>query len=298
MARPNDADFRHAGEPAGPPGPLVLTTPAAMQRWRRDHPGDLGFVPTMGYLHEGHLALVRRAKAENALAVVSIFVNPTQFGPGEDFERYPRDEVRDLQLLRGAGVDAVYLPSAAEMYPPGYQTYVTVEEVTRRLEGAARPGHFRGVATVVLKLFNAVSPTRAYFGRKDAQQLRVIRRMVRDLDLPVEIVPCDIVREPDGLAMSSRNVYLSPEQRAAAPVIKRSLDAAAAAWAAGERDAETLRRIVREVIAREPLAALEYVSLADDETLEELDGTAAGPALLSLVVRFGATRLLDNIELA
>ncbi|WP_373324427.1 pantoate--beta-alanine ligase [Tepidiforma flava] len=269
-----------------------------MQRWRRDHPGELGFVPTMGYLHDGHLALVRRSRAENPLTVVSIFVNPAQFGPGEDFERYPRDEVRDLALLREAGVDAVYLPSAAEMYPPGYQTYVTVEHLTQRLEGAARPGHFRGVATVVLKLFNAVSPTRAYFGRKDAQQLRVIRRMVRDLDLPVEVVPCEIVREPDGLAMSSRNVYLSPEQRGAAPVVKRSLDAAAAAWAAGERDAETLRRIVRGVIAAEPLAALEYVSLADDETLEELEGRVERPALLSLVVRFGSTRLLDNLELA
>lgn len=284
--------------PANPAsGPDILTTPAAMQRWRRDHPGELGFVPTMGYLHEGHLALVHRAKAENPLTVVSIFVNPTQFGPGEDFERYPRDEQRDLALLREAGVDAAYLPSPADMYPPGYQTYVTVEALTRRLEGEARPGHFRGVATVVLKLFNAVSPTRAYFGRKDAQQLRVIRQMVRDLDLPIQIVPCDIVREPDGLAMSSRNVYLSPAQRAAAPVIKRSLDAAATAWAAGERDAEALRQATRNVIASEPLAQLEYVSLADDETLEEIEGTVHRPALLSLVVRFGPTRLLDNIEL-
>ncbi|MCX7617810.1 MAG: pantoate--beta-alanine ligase [Tepidiforma sp.] len=298
MPPASDADFSLAGEPAHPGGPVILTSPAAMQRWRRAHPGDLGFVPTMGYLHDGHLALVRRSRAENPLTVVSIFVNPTQFGPGEDFERYPRDEVRDLALLREAGVDAVYLPSAAEMYPPGYQTYVTVERVTQRLEGAARPGHFRGVATVVLKLFNAVSPTRAYFGRKDAQQLRVIRRMVRDLDLPVEIVPCEIVREPDGLAMSSRNVYLSPAQRAAAPVVKRALDAAAAAWAAGERDAEALRRIVRGVIAAEPLAALEYVSLADDETLDELEGRVERPALLSLVVRFGSTRLLDNLELS
>jgi pantoate--beta-alanine ligase len=269
-----------------------------MHRWRREHPGEVGLVPTMGYLHEGHLALVRRSTAENARTVVSIFVNPTQFGPGEDFEHYPRDEARDLQLLREAGVAAVYLPSVAAIYPPGYQTYVTVEQLTQRLEGAARPGHFRGVATVVLKLFNAVGPTRAYFGRKDAQQLRVIRQMVRDLDLPVEVVPCDIVREPDGLAMSSRNVYLAPAQRAAAPVVKRSLDAAAAAWAAGERDAETLRRLARETIAREPLAVLEYVSLADDETLDELEGPVTRPALLSLVVRFGPTRLLDNVELA
>ncbi|WP_322796642.1 pantoate--beta-alanine ligase [Tepidiforma sp.] len=278
-------------------GPVVLSTPAEMRAWRRAHPGELGFVPTMGYLHDGHLALVQRSKQENALTVVSIFVNPMQFGPGEDFERYPRDEARDLRLLAEAGVDAVYLPTPAVMYPPGYQTYVTVEEVTKRLEGAARPGHFRGVATVVLKLFNAVEPTRAYFGRKDAQQLRVIRRMVQDLDLGVEVVPCDIVREPDGLAMSSRNVYLSPEQRAAAPVVKRALDVAASRWAAGEREAEALRRAVAEVVAGEPLAALEYVSLADDVTLEELEGRVEGPALLSVVVRFGATRLLDNVEL-
>lgn len=280
-----------------PGGPVVLATPAEMRAWRRVHPGELGFVPTMGYLHEGHLALVRRSKAENALTVVSIFVNPTQFGPGEDFERYPRDEERDLRLLAEAGVDAVYLPTPTVMYPPGYQTYVAVEEVTKRLEGAARPGHFRGVATVVLKLFNAVEPTRAYFGRKDAQQLRVVRRMVQDLDLGVEVVACDIVREPDGLAMSSRNVYLSPAQRAAAPVVKRALDAAAARWAAGERDAEALRQAVAGVVAGEPLAELEYVSLADDVTLEELEGQVRGLALLSVVVRFGATRLLDNVEL-
>jgi pantoate--beta-alanine ligase len=268
-----------------------------MQGWRRAHPESLGLVPTMGYLHDGHLALVRRAKAENELTAVSIFVNPTQFGPNEDFERYPRDEERDLALLREAGVDAVYMPSPAAMYPPGYQTYVTVEEVSRRLEGEARPGHFRGVATVVLKLFNATGPTRAYFGRKDAQQLRVLQRMVLDLDLPVEIVPCAIVREADGLAMSSRNVYLSPEQRAAAPVLQRALLEAKAAFDAGERDADTLRELVRDRIATEPLAALDYISLADDRSLDEIEGAAAGPALLSLVVRFGPTRLLDNIEL-
>lgn len=276
----------------------VLTTPAAMRRWRASVTGSVGFVPTMGYLHEGHLELVRRSCAENLHTIASIFVNPTQFGPNEDFERYPRDEVRDLNQLRAAGVDAVYLPSAADMYPPGFQTYVDVRDVTTRLEGEARPGHFEGVATVVLKLFNAVQPEKAYFGRKDAQQLRVIQRMVRDLDLALEVVPVAIVREADGLAMSSRNVYLTPEQRRAAPIIKRALDEAAAAFVRGERDADRLRFIVAERISTESLAHIEYVSLADDETLDEIAGGVERPALLSVVVRFGQTRLLDNLELA
>jgi pantoate--beta-alanine ligase len=276
----------------------ILTTPPAIRRWRATRTGSLGFVPTMGYLHEGHLALVRRAREENPHVVVSIFVNPTQFGPNEDFERYPRDEVRDLALLAEAGVDAVYLPGAGDMYPPGYQTYVNVEQVTQPLEGASRPGHFRGVSTVVLKLFNAVTPDRAYFGRKDAQQLRIIQRMVRDLDIGTEIIPCEIVREADGLAMSSRNVYLTPAQRAAAPVLRRALLEAQASFNAGERGPESLRRAVHARISAEPLASIEYVSLADDPTLEELHGAIARPALLSLVVRFGRTRLLDNVELA
>ncbi|NJD64724.1 MAG: pantoate--beta-alanine ligase [Chloroflexi bacterium] len=284
-------------DPPLKPAPAILTTPTAMRRWRAAHPGPLGLVPTMGYLHEGHLDLVRRARRENAHVVVSIFVNPTQFGPNEDFEKYPRDEVRDLNRLRDAEVDAVYLPSAAEMYPPGFQTSVSVEDVTQPLEGAARPGHFRGVTTVVLKLFNAIGPDRAYFGKKDAQQLRVIQRMTRDLDLGVEIVPCEIVREPDGLAMSSRNVYLTPEQRAAAPVLKQALEHARNLWNSGMRDAETLRHAVRSQIEGEPLAEIDYISLASDTTLKELDGPVAGAALLSLVVRFGHTRLLDNVEL-
>lgn len=275
----------------------VLTTPAAMRRWRQSVAGSVGFVPTMGYLHAGHLALVERAATESLHTVVSIFVNPTQFGPGEDFERYPRDEVRDLELLRGAGVSAVYLPSASEMYPRGYQTYVEVEQVTKRLEGDARPGHFRGVTTVVLKLLNAVHPQLAYFGRKDAQQLRVVQRMVRDLDLGVEIVPCDIVREPDGLAMSSRNVYLSPQDRSEAPVIYRALLEAKQAYAVGERDADRLRFLAAERISQADHAHIEYVSLAEDTTLEEIDGEVTGRALLSAVVRFGHTRLLDNVEL-
>lgn len=294
---PTDSDYIViVDEPVGP-APAILTSPEAMRRWRASNTGTLGFVATMGYLHDGHLSLVRRSCAENDLTVASIFVNPTQFGPNEDFEKYPRDEVRDLTLLREAGVAAVYLPSATEMYPPGFQTYVTVEQVTAPLEGAARPGHFRGVATVVLKLFNAVGPDRAYFGRKDAQQLRVIQRMTRDLDLGVEIVPCDIEREPDGLAMSSRNVYLTPPQRAEAPALKRSLDHAKALWESGERNADVLRRAVRSLLDDARHGEVDYVSLADDESLEELTGEVTGPALLSIVVRFGHTRLLDNIEL-
>jgi pantoate--beta-alanine ligase len=251
----------------------------------------------MGYLHEGHLALVRRSRAENDVTAVSIFVNPTQFGAGEDFNRYPRDEERDLALLRAEGVDGVYLPTVDAVYPPGYQTYVTVEEVTKPLEGASRPGHFRGVATVVLKLFTAIEPERAYFGRKDAQQVRVIERMTRDLDLRVAIVRCDTVREADGLAMSSRNVYLSPAERAAAPVLYRALCRAREAYGRGERDGAALRRLVSDTVAAEPLARVEYVSVADDASLEEVEGAASGPLLVSLAAGFGRTRLIDNIEL-
>jgi pantoate--beta-alanine ligase len=251
----------------------------------------------MGYLHEGHLSLVHASKAENAATAVSIFVNPTQFGPNEDFERYPRDEERDLRLLREAGVDAVYLPSVDDIYPASFQTYVSVEEVTKRLEGEIRPGHLRRVTTVVLNLINACEPTTAKFGRKDEQQLRVIQRMVRDLDLAVEIRPCAIVREADGLAMSSRNVYLSPEQRAAAPVIQQSLQAARKAFREGTRDASALREIVRMGISATPLAQIDYVSLADDTTLDELDGDVTAPALFCVFARFGPTRLLDNLEL-
>lgn len=275
----------------------IITTPEEMRAWRRAHRDTLGFVPTMGYLHDGHLSLVRRAKGENSLAGASIFVNPTQFGPGEDFERYPRDEARDLTMLRGAGVDVVYMPPPSAMYPESFQTYVTVEQVSQRLEGERRPGHFRGVATVVLKLFNATGADRAYFGRKDAQQLRVLQRMVEDLDLGVEIVPCDIVREADGLAMSSRNVYLSPAQRAAAPILYQALQRAQARFGDGERNADALRALVRETIATAPGGEIDYVSLADDRSLDEIEGEIGAPALLSIVVRFGATRLLDNIEL-
>ena len=275
----------------------VLTTPAEMRAWRDGRPGTLGLTPTMGYLHEGHLALARRSLAENDRSAASIFVNPAQFGPGEDYERYPRDEERDLRLLRDLGVDAVYLPSAEAMYPEGYQTYVTVEGLSQGLEGGSRPAHFRGVATVVTKLLNAVRPDRAYFGKKDAQQLRVIRRLARDLDLPVAIVACDTVREEDGLAMSSRNAYLSPEQRAAAVVLSRALRRAEAQFADGVREAEALRAGVRAAVAGEPLGELDYVSVADSETLAEIEGEVRGVALLSLAVRFGPVRLIDNVTL-
>lgn len=274
----------------------VVQTVADVRRIRRELTGSWGLVPTMGYLHEGHLSLVRRARAENDHVGVSIFVNPTQFGPHEDLDTYPRDLERDLALLRKENVDLVWAPSVEEVYPPGYQTYVIVEEVAKPLEGAARPGHFRGVATIVAKLFNVFQPDRAYFGQKDAQQVVVIRQMVRDLNFPLEIVVCPTVREADGLAMSSRNVYLTPEQRAAAPVLYRALCAARDAWLAGQYDGEQLRQIMRSVLSAEPLAQVEYVSAADPHTLVEL-GDARRGVLLSMAVRIGRTRLIDNLLL-
>ena len=268
-----------------------------MRAWRAVHPGSLGLTPTMGYLHDGHLSLARRSVAENEVSAASIFVNPAQFGPNEDFERYPRDEENDLRLLRELGVDAVYVPDVETIYPEGYQTYVTVEGLAQGLEGASRPVHFRGVATVVTKLLNVVGPDRAYFGKKDAQQLRVIGRLTRDLDLPVEIVACDTVREADGLAMSSRNAYLTPEQRAGAAVLSWALRQAEARFEGGERSAEALRAGVRSIVGSEPLAELDYVSVANSETLAEIEGDVEGIALLSLAVRFGAVRLIDNVTL-
>ena len=261
-------------------------------RWAE--PGlSWGLVPTMGTLHEGHLSLVRRARAENDRVGASIFVNPIQFDRRADLEAYPRQLERDCALLEAEGVDLVWAPDEATVYPPGFQTYVTVEEVTKVLEGAARPGHFRGVTTVVAKLFNVFQPTRAYFGQKDAQQAAVIRQMARDLSFNLEIVVCPIVREPDGLAMSSRNLLLKPEERPAALVLKRALDAARAAWESGERDGERLRAIMRAIIAAEPLARLDYVSAADPVTLAEIDGEASA-ALLSMAVFVGQVRLIDN----
>jgi len=250
----------------------------------------------MGALHEGHLSLVRRARADDDVVVVSIFVNPTQFGPGEDYARYPRDPDHDLALLRDLGTDLVFMPPVEEMYPQGFDTYVEVEKLAQVLEGTSRPGHFRGVATVVAKLFNIVQPHRAYFGQKDAQQLAVIRRLTRDLDLPVEVVGLPTVREPDGLAMSSRNAYLSHEERKAALVLYRSLEVAQELWRSGVRDASLIRQRMGELLAGEPLARVDYVSVADAETLEELE-TVDRPALVSLAVRIGKTRLIDNVGL-
>lgn len=256
--------------------------------------GPLGFVPTMGYLHAGHLSLVRRARSECASVAVSIFVNPTQFGPGEDLGSYPVDLERDRALLQQEAVDLVWIPTAEQMYPAGFQTWVTVEGLARPLEGEHRPGHFRGVTTIVAKLLHGMQPDRAYFGQKDAQQLAVVRRMVCDLDFPVEIVACPTVREADGLAMSSRNARLSLDERQAAAVLYRALSAAQQAHAAGERRPAELRRIMGEVLRSEPLAHPQYVSAADPETLAELDGEV-DRALLSLAVVVGKVRLIDNL---
>ncbi len=275
---------------------LTVITLSELRSARQSLPGSVGLVPTMGYLHEGHLSLVRHAKEECDHVVVSIFVNPTQFGPQEDLSKYPRDLDRDLGLLEPLGVDLVWMPTADVMYPPGYQTWVEVERITRPLEGAMRPGHFRGVTTVVAKLFTGVQPDRAYFGQKDAQQAAVIRQMTRDLNFPLEIVVCPIVREPDGLAMSSRNVYLEPDQRKAATVLYRSLTAAKNAYENGERNAETLRQIMKDVLATELLVQVQYVSCADYDTLEELQ-TVTGKTLLSMAVFVGKTRLIDNFVL-
>lgn len=261
-------------------------------RWA-DPGRSWGFVPTMGYLHQGHLSLVRQSKAENQATAVSIFVNPTQFAPTEDLSSYPRDLDRDLALLADCGVDLVFTPTPEQMYPADFQTTVSVQAVSQPLEGAARPTHFQGVATVVAKLFNLVQPNRAYFGQKDAQQAVVLQQMVRDLNFNLDLIICPIVREADGLAMSSRNVYLSPEQRQAATVLYRTLTAVAQTYAAGEQNADRLRHQMQQSIAAEPLARLDYVSVADPLTLQELT-QVENRVLFSLAVFFGKTRLIDN----
>jgi pantoate--beta-alanine ligase len=250
----------------------------------------------MGFLHEGHIELVRRARKESATVVVSIFVNPSQFGPNEDFARYPRAFERDLDMLQSEGTDVVFAPVPAEMYPDWFSTWIQVEEVTARLEGASRPGHFRGVATVCNKLFNIVAPNCAYFGQKDAQQVAVIRRMVLDLDMNLEIVVVPTVREPDGLAMSSRNSYLSADERQAATVLYRALVAARRMWRDGCRDAAMAADHMAEIIGAEPLARLDYASVVDPVTFGPLKGADA-PALAVLAVRLGSTRLIDNMRL-
>ncbi|MBA2362392.1 MAG: pantoate--beta-alanine ligase [Chloroflexia bacterium] len=275
----------------------VLSTVAEMRAVRASLPGLVGLVPTMGYLHDGHLALVRAARAANASVVVSIFVNPAQFGPGEDLATYPRDLDRDLALLESDGVDLVFAPPEHEMYPPGDAVTVDPGPIGARLEGAARPGHFLGVVTVVTKLLGLIQPDRAYFGQKDAQQLAVIEHVVQVLFLPVEIVACPTVRERDGLALSSRNVYLTPTQRVAAPALYRGLASASKGWREGERSPERLRAAVCAEVVPERELRLEYVSVAHPRTLDELETVPPVGVLLSLAARAGRVRLIDNIRL-
>ena len=267
---------------------------ALAPHWRAG--AAIGLVPTMGALHEGHLSHVRRVRARDEVVVASIFVNPTQFGPSEDLMRYPRTPERDAALLEAEGVDVLFMPSAEEMYPPGFATRVEVGRIGEVLEGASRPGHFAGVATVVLKLFGLVRPTRAYFGQKDAQQLAVIRQMVRDLNLPVEIVAGPTIREPDGLAMSSRNAYLNPAERRAATVLYHALTAAREHYNAGERDTTALRHVMHRTVSEEPLARLDYAEVVGADTMEPA-ATAEAGALLVIATRIGTTRLIDNMAL-
>ena len=277
----------------------VLRTPAELSEWTeaaRREDRRVGLVPTMGFLHRGHLSLMEACRGRADLTAVSIFVNPTQFGPNEDLARYPRDLEGDLKKCRETGVDVVFAPESGAMYPAGHRTFVEVAQLQDGLCGARRPGHFRGVATVVLKLLGIFTPTRAYFGEKDAQQLAVIRRAAKDLDLPAQIVGCPTVREADGLAMSSRNSYLDAGQRRAAPVLYRALTAARDAVRGGERNAGALRRLMQGVIEKEPLARIDYVSVADPDTFRELS-SLDGPALALLAVRVGPARLIDNLRL-
>ncbi|MDD4924478.1 MAG: pantoate--beta-alanine ligase [Dehalococcoidales bacterium] len=274
----------------------IIETIPQMQEVRKTLPEPVGFVPTMGYLHEGHISLVRKAKEENASVIVSIFVNPTQFGHNEDFEKYPRDMEGDIELLEEEGVDAVFAPEADEIYPKDFSSRVEVIGITQKLEGNCRPGHFRGVTTVVNKLFNIVGPDRAYFGQKDAQQAIVINKMVKDLNMNVDVVTCPTIREEDGLAMSSRNVYLKPEDRQSATVLYRSLMLANDLYEQGERNAETIREEMVRLIKTEELARIDYVSVADPLTLDELN-EIQGKALVSLAVKIYKTRLIDNVIL-
>ena len=274
----------------------VIETVADFRLVQREYPRPLGLVPTMGYLHEGHLSLVRRCREDNATAVASIFVNPTQFGPSEDLSTYPRDMEGDLAKLEAEGVDLVFAPDASEMYPDGFDTTIDVGDIARRLEGEHRPGHFQGVATVVCKLLTIVRPDNVYFGQKDAQQCLVIKRLNADLNLGAEVVVLPTVRDPDGLALSSRNAYLSSENREVALSLYRALTLAETSYAGGVRDARVLRREMLALLEAEPAAAVEYVSVADAETLVELDAMD-GPALVSMAVRIGRVRLIDNVVL-
>ncbi len=275
----------------------VISSKHEMRLTCRQSARLMGLVPTMGALHDGHLSLVDRARADCSSVSVSIFVNPTQFGEGEDFAQYPRDLDADLEMLRQHGVDLVFVPEISEVYPPGFDTWVDVGPIADRLEGEARPGHFRGVATVVAKLFGIVQPNRAYFGQKDGQQTVVVRKLARDLDMGLEVVVLPTVREPDGLAMSSRNVRLNPEQRAAAAAVYRALSEGQEVWESGIRDADIIRSTVREVLRGEPLlGTIDYVSVASADALEELDSASSG-AMLSTGVHVGPIRLIDNLIL-
>jgi len=271
----------------------VVRTRTELRAALGDADRPVGLVTTMGWLHDGHRALMRTARSENATTVATIFVNPRQFDEAADYTQYPRNEARDIGICADEGINLVFAPGVEEIYPEGFDTTVSVGAVAQPLEGAARPGHFDGVATVVAILFDLVGADRAYFGQKDAQQVMVIRQMARDLAIGTEVIALPTVREPDGLAMSSRNVHLSPQERAAAPVLHRALLEAREAWADGERSADALRATMRRVLADEPLAEIEYVSVADGRTLQELE-RVDGPALASLAVRLGPTRLIDN----
>lgn len=279
---------------------LTITTIAQMRAATaafRKSGRSIGFVPTMGALHEGHLSLVRTARAECDIVAASIFVNPTQFGPNEDLAKYPRPFERDCELLSAEKVELLFAPSVEEMYPAGATTFVNVEDLSERLDGRSRPGHFRGVATVVAKLFNIVQPDRAYFGQKDAAQVAVIRKMVRDLAFPVAIIACPIIREPDGLALSSRNVYLNPEERKQALVLHRALGAVEESYVAGEKRTQQLKEKAFSVFAAEPAAVVDYVEIVDPNTLRQVDGDVTSPALVAVAAKIGTTRLIDNTVL-
>ncbi len=274
----------------------IAETIAELRRLREGFPDPVGLVPTMGYLHDGHLALIRHARAENSLLVVSVFVNPAQFGPQEDFKTYPRDIERDLKILARENTDIVFLPTVEEIYPPGFDGWVDMGKIARRLEGASRPGHFRGVATVLAKLFNILQPTKAYFGQKDAQQTIVIKKMVADLNMNLKIITVPTVREADGLAISSRNAYLNTGERQAATVLYRSLCLGQQLWTEGKNEAGEIREQMTALIQSEPFATIDYVSIAEPETLVEMEVVKA-PALVSLAVWIGKTRLIDNVVL-
>lgn len=273
----------------------IEKTVRGMKKLRESLKETVGFVPTMGYLHDGHLSLVRQAKKENDHVVVSIFVNPTQFGPKEDFNTYPRSIKEDITLLQKASTDVVFLPDVSDLYPKGFETYVSLKNLSSKLEGEIRPGHFTGVATIVTMLFNIIQPTRAYFGQKDAQQVLVIKKMVENLHVPVDIMVGKTIREPDGLAMSSRNVFLSPTQRKQASILFKALLLANQLFESGENQSETIKEEMTRLI-NSTTGKIDYISIADTETLEELN-TIKKSALVSLAVRFGKTRLIDNITL-